>query len=486
MIAPSEVNTVASSFALSSSVAVEESPVDTSEQCTAPKVAGVSVSGAADTSRLIDWNIHHPDGSEATLKSLLESCSKLIGAEIFVGRTAPSGGVTQVVSSHQAWSTNRPATRFHSSILEASLASQACIVASEETHRSGVLNHMRQSEGYRLVVGFALSNSLSPHESPVGVLVCEFLERPANCDLVKVSPQIRSELSLWMQTWLASRKVLSKKSWGTSVAWVKKYRKPLSLAFLSTTALIAFAPAPYWPQRECVVEPAERRFVASPIDGRMLKSLVRPGDVVTIGQVIGQLDDEHLRWELGAAEAELQAAIKHRDSALAHKEGGKLRLAQFEQQQIALKIQSLQAQLNDLELRSPVAGIVLQGEWFRSEGAPVKRGDTLYEIAPLDRMTVEVHLTTEDLSEIEVGDTVTVRVDSALGTAWRGNISRIDPRAAIIEEKVCFVADVDVSNEENLLRPGMKGNARISTGFKSIGWLVFHRPYRWMMKQLVW
>ena len=139
---------------------------------------------------------------------------------------------------------------------------------------------------------------------------------------------------------------------------------------------------PYWPQRECVVEPSARRFVSSPIDGRVLKSLVRPGDVVEVGQLIGQMDDEQLRWELGSAQAELQQAGKQQDSALAHQEGGKMRLAQLEQQKVSLKIQGLQAQLERLELRSPVAGIVLQGEWYRSEGAPVARGDTLFEIAP--------------------------------------------------------------------------------------------------------
>ncbi len=61
-----------------------------------------------------------------------------------------------------------------------------------------------------------------------------------------------------------------------------------------------------------------------------------------------------------------------------------MRLAQLEQQKISLKIQSLQAQLNRLELRAPIAGVVLQGEWYRSEGAPVARGDTLFEIAPLE------------------------------------------------------------------------------------------------------
>ncbi len=436
--------------------------------------------------RFIDWNLHHPDGTDVALQELLKHCGDLLGAEVIVGRTLPSGGIGLIISSNRVWSRAQSSAKFDASILEASLAQHNFLVATEDNHNSGVLNCLRQTGQYGSVIGFALKNATCPLELPLGVLICQSQSSSNSGTSLGLLPQLQAELSAWLHTWQACRNSSTQQTWANTVARLKKYRRALLLGCAVATTLLVFAPAPYWPQRECIVEPSARRFVASPIDGRVLRSLVRPGDVVAAGQVIGQLDDEHLRWEIGAAEAEMQAAQKHRDSALAHKEGGKLRLAQFEQQQIALKIQSLQSQLQQLELRSPSAGIVLQGEWFRSEGAPVARGDTLFEIAPLEHMTIEVHLKTEDLGEINVGDTVTVRVDSAFGTAWSGTISRIDPRAAVIDDKVCFVADVEVDNADNRLRPGMQGTVRISTGFKSIGWLIFHRPYRWLMKNLVW
>ncbi len=436
--------------------------------------------------RFIDWNLHHPDGTNGALQGLLKHCGDRLCAEVFVGRTLPGGGIGLMISSNRVWTRNQSSTKFDASILEASIAQQNFLAATEEKHNSGVLNCLRQTGEFSDVFGFALRNSKGSCELPFGVLICQSQSSSQPAITRALLSQMQSELSEWMQTWQACRNSNTKQAWANTIAQLKKYRRALLLACLVATLTLAFVPAPYWPKRECLVEPSARRYVASPIDGRVLRSLVRPGDVVATGQVIGQLDDEHLRWEIGAAEAELQAALKHRDSALAHKEGGKLRLAQFEQQQIALKIQSLQSQLQQLELRSPIAGIVLQGEWFRSEGAPVARGDTLFEIAPLENMTVEVHLKTEDLGEIHVGDAATVRVDSAFGNAWSGTISRIDPRAAVIDDKVCFVADVEVDNAENRLRPGMQGTVRISTGFKSIGWLIFHRPYRWLMKNLVW
>jgi RND family efflux transporter MFP subunit len=210
-------------------------------------------------------------------------------------------------------------------------------------------------------------------------------------------------------------------------------------------SLLLCLPLPYWPKRACVLEPTVRQYVSSPMDGRVLESLVKPGETVTKGQVLARLDDEELRWSLASAQAEYEATAKKRDIGLASKSSGNMRVAQLELEQIALRIEAIKANLERLTVRSPIDGIVLQGEWFRSQGAPVTRGDTLFEVAPLDRMTVETHLSTEDLAQIHVGDAATLHVDSQPGQSWRGKLDRIDPRAQVIDEKIVFVAEVEIS-----------------------------------------
>ena len=222
------------------------------------------------------------------------------------------------------------------------------------------------------------------------------------------------------------------------------------------------------------------------MDGRVLESLVKPGEKVTQGQVLARLDDEELRWSLVSAQAEYEATAKKRDMGLASKSSGNMRVAQLELEQISLRIDAIKANLDRLTVRSPIEGVVLQGDWYRSQGAPVTRGDTLFEVAPLDRMTVETHLSTEDLAQIHVGDEATLRVDSHHGQVWRGKLERIDPRAKIIDEKVVFIAELEIVDGVNELKPGMKGTVALSSGARSISWLLFHRPYRWLLKKLLW
>lgn len=436
--------------------------------------------------RLIDWNVSNPDGSDAALQELLKAIGNRLKAEIHFGSVMPNGNAGTIFSSHTEAVENDNLLSLKSGIVEACFAAVKFLFAGPEDATSAVLENYRQAEQYQTTVGISIPNLQSPSDLPSGIVIGFRNELPSDLDLTKVLTQFRLELARWVHTWQACRDYQVSNRWSRLAYSIRRYRARVIAISAGVMCLLTFVPVPYWPQRECVVEPSARSFVSSPIDGRVLRSLVRPGDVVEAGQLIGQMDEEQLRWELGSAQAELQQAGKQQDAALAHREGGKMRLAQLEQQKIALKIQGLQAQLERLELRSPVTGIVLQGEWYRSEGAPVARGDTLFEIAPLEKMTVQVRLTTEDLGEIEVGDTATVRIEAAYGEAWHGALSRIDPRAAVIDDQIRFVADMEVENRENLLRPGMKGSVRIDAGQKSIGWLIFHRPYTWLMKYLVW
>lgn len=439
------------------------------------------------TDRLIDWNALHPDGSDQTLHDLLAAIGNRLKAEIHFGRALPNGDAGTIFSSQlETLAPNEISIGLKSSVVEACFATGRFLFASEKDASSGVLENYRRSEQFQFAVGLSIPDLRGPTEMASGVVIGFREALPSDLDLSKYLTQLRLELANWAHAWQACRDSRTPRIWSRMARMMQRHRTTFVAGSLFIAGILTFVPVPYWPQRECTVEPSARRFVSSPIDGRVLKSLVRPGDVVDVGQVIGQMDDEQLRWELGSAQAELQQAGKQQDSALAHQEGGKMRLAQLEQQKVALKIQGLQAQLERLELRSPVAGVVLQGEWYRSEGAPVARGDTLFEIAPLEKMTVQVHLTTEDLGEIEVEDTATVRIDSAYGEAWEGKLSRIDPRAAVIDNEVRFVADMEVENRENRLRPGMKGSVRIDAGYKTVGWVIFHRPYRWLMKNLVW
>ena len=476
-----DMNTASSALAF---LPPNQEPVDAAPEV--EQVAAPEPKCAAN--HLIDWNQFRPDGTDVGLQNLIELIAKQLVAEIHLGRAQASGGVEMAYRAPSCADSISEdiVVRQRAAVVEASFARGKLLFASDKEVTSGVLENYRTASGLQFAISFDVPNARAPQGAATGMVLGFRETLPVGIDLSKLLSQLRTEFATWLYTWQACREAGKVNLLASLLGKLNAQRSRWITVAMVGACLCLLVPFPYWPQRACVVEPSARSFISSPVDGRVLRSLVRPGDVVEAGQVLGRMDDEQLRLELSAAQAELEQAGKQQDSALAHQEGGKMRMAQLEQQKVALKIQSLQAQLERLELRSPVAGVVLQGEWYRSEGAPVARGDTLFEIAPLEAMTVQVHLTTEDLGEITVDDRATVHVDSANGEKWSGKLTRIDPRASVIDEQIRFVADMEVINRDNRLRPGMKGTVRIDTGYKSIGWLVFHRPYTWLMKNLVW
>jgi hypothetical protein len=258
--------------------------------------------------------------------------------------------------------------------------------------------------------------------------------------------------------------------------------------FATVAAILIFLciPVPYRASRDCILEPSTRRFVSSPIEGRLTAIAVRPGEEVTEGQLLASIDDQPIRRELLIAEAELQSANKRRDVALATKASGDLRLAQLECQQIQLKMDSIREQLGRLEIRSPSSGVIVQGDWFGNEGMPVTLGQSLFEIAPLDRMTAEIQLTAEDLPWVKSGSQAVLRTDATGTMSWPSTLARIEPHAEIIDDKAVYIAEMDVENTSKLFRPGMKGKTVVDTGSHTIGWLLLSKPYRWLVNMWVW
>ncbi len=434
--------------------------------------------------RLIDRNAFVADGTDKALHKLLQHLGMQLQGDIFIAYNMQTGRRLQTASTRPGnYRDSVVSPLIQSALLECS-HSDNCLLAMEENATSGVLRNLKQREKAALVLGIGAGKP----DDRLGLVLCvadqtRVLKREAYEKLLK---SIQSELPDWMETWRICRVGHSVQRWLSFTQFYRRRSGQIAVAALLGFIGCLAIPVPYWPRRECLVEPASRQFLASPIDGRVIDSMVRPGDVVAAGQLLARIDDERIRWDLAAAEAEYQMATKRRDSALATRAGGELRLAQLEQERFEIQIDALKKQLEELEIRSPIAGVVVQGDWHRNEGAPVDRGGTLFEISPLEAMRVEIQLTTEDLGQIPSNSIATMRVDAAHGTSWRGRVSRIDPRGQVVDSKVAFLAEMEVINDNTALRPGMKGAVRLSAGTRTIGWLLFHRPYVWLMKKLAW
>lgn len=249
---------------------------------------------------------------------------------------------------------------------------------------------------------------------------------------------------------------------------------------------LMFVPMPYRVGCDCEIQPVLRRYIAAPHDGILEKSFVESGNIVESDQVVAHLDGSQLRIELSGLRAELEGAKKRRDSALAQGEVAPSQIARSEMKRHQAKIEILEKQLTNLEVRSPIGGIVVSGDLEKVEGAPVEMGKTLFEIAPLDDMLAEIGIPESEIQYVESGMPVTIKLNAFPFKTWTGTIEKIHPRTEIVEDDSVFIAQVRLPNQENQLRPGMKGAAKIKSSYSPLGWNLFHQSWESLRYWLVW
>jgi len=137
----------------------------------------------------------------------------------------------------------------------------------------------------------------------------------------------------------------------------------------------------------------------------------------------------------------------------------------------------LQDRLWNLEIRSPLDGMVIAGEGERIRGAPLKCGQTLFEIAPLDRMLVETSVPEPDYAFVRTGQELTIVLDAVDDEPRRARIERFRPRCEIREQAWVFLAETELPNPDDLLRPGMRGRATIAGPPRRLGWIFARRAW---------
>lgn len=346
------------------------------------------------------------------------------------------------------------------------------------------LAHKRLSEvfGVEAVVSIPLRDE---DDQIVGVLLCGGTARQLLNDS---SPQFLTACSIPVgQALVVARRVDG--GWLKRVdrkfaGFLKTYEGVLVLAVLTLLIATCFLPWTYYIRCRCRIEPVVRQFSLSPYDGSLEETFVEPGDIVKQGDLLARMNGRELNWELAGITAETERASKERDTNMAQLKAVDSLMSALEVEKLAAREQLLKHRQSELEIKSPVDGVVLAGSLDQRQNYPVKAGEKLYEIAPLNPLRIDLAIPSAELPHIREGMTVEVRVDGDLAVPLTGIIERIRPQSEIRDQLNVFIAEVQIENPDNRLRPGMEGSARISSDRHTLGWNFGHRLWERIVTKL--
>jgi multidrug resistance efflux pump len=301
-----------------------------------------------------------------------------------------------------------------------------------------------------------------------------------------LTPQVMDTLSEILASGLAARerrplrfrrlRALKTGDW-------KKFKSVLTAGLLAAVvAALALVPVSYRVKGPCTVTPVVTRFVTARFDGILEAVYCKPGALVKQGELLARMDGRVIELELTSLNAELKKARKMRDIRLASGNTAAGQIALLEGQRLEQKIKLQLQRKQQLDIKSPIDGIVLSGKLEGVEGSPVRKGQSLFEISPLENMMVEVAVSQEDISYVRAGMPVRIEFDAYPRRRWEAGLDTILPRSEMREGISVFVGQVAFANPDGRLRPGMQGKASIVTQPKSIAWIYFHRPWNALLR----
>ena len=420
------------------------------------------------------------DNPRQTIRELAVLIREQLGCDIAViGRQAGDGGsrveATSVVSEFNA--TTDLAEMFADAIDEAVARERSTAVPSADIdNQHSALCHIRLMHQSQMQSVASYTMSIPGQRGQLVIIALSSARDAADLMLSRLQKCVqilRPSLSVMLCHGFSMTARIRRK---IEVLRSTK-RLPVMLATAVAVSALLAVPVDHRIKSVCVAEPVTRRFVQIPFDGTLDHSLVQPGEAVAEGQVLARMDRHDLDLQMTALKAERVRQLKVRQSAQAAGQYGESQIAALEVDRIDAELAVLENHARQLAISSPLAGIVVEGDHENSAGARVTAGQSLFEIAPLDEMTIELEIDETAVSHIKVGQQASIELHALPGREWTGVIDRVEPRAEIRDDRNVFIVAVRINNGEGLIQPGMQGRAYAMVGKQSLGRNLFEGGY---------
>lgn len=228
---------------------------------------------------------------------------------------------------------------------------------------------------------------------------------------------------------------------------------------------------------EVLLMPIGQRIVSTPFDAILDEVFVETGDLVEEGDKLAEFDGRELSWQLSSLEAEAASAKKTKDLKLAERDAQGAQIARLDMERIELQGELLRHYIANLEIRSPISGIVLSEDLEQRRGSLITKGQSIFEIAPLDEVEAEMRISALDFKHVSHDLPAEISLEALPGENWPVTLGRIQPRAMVLDAKSVFIGRESIDNADRRLRPGMRGTVSIKGEKRRLGWILFHRAY---------
>lgn len=205
--------------------------------------------------------------------------------------------------------------------------------------------------------------------------------------------------------------------------------------------------------------------------------LVKAGDTVAEGQKIVSLDRSVLFSQL--KEARVAVIVAEQSELSARKNRGHIytpediQAKRFLSEQARERVRTLEAQMKENVLVSPIAGQI--SKFDARVGEVVTLGSVIARVVAPEGLLLESRVPESDIAKISLGMKATITFDSlSSDDIFEGEVLFIDPAATVVQDVVSYKVQFHLARGDERLKEGMTGNIDIETAHRSnVLWVPF-------------
>jgi biotin carboxyl carrier protein len=359
----------------------------------------------------------------------------------------------------------------------------------DATYISRATDALSQKYGSQTV----LSLPLRRDSEVIAVLT---LERPADkafnsdeietvrltCELCTARLKNLYEYSRWIGAIIA---VKMREFFGGFLGPKHTFAKVLTILVFASIVFVVFFKGQFRPQAPFILEAIQQQVIPAPFDSYIKTVRVEVGDSIEgKNSILATLDSAELRLQLAAIKAEKAGYLKRSSAAMRDNETAEAQIAQANADKAQAQIDLLNYQISQASLVSPINGVVVKGDLKRQIGAPVKMGDVLFEVCPLESLRAQLMVPEDLIFDIEVGQEGKLATASYPGQTIKFVVERINPMAEVVNQRNVFKIRVRLLETYPWMRPGMEGVAKVSVGKRRYIWIWTRKITNWLRMKL--
>ena len=441
---------------------------------------------------LVASAVEHDRFREATMAFVTQLATRLECDRVSMGFKKGNHVRVDVLSHSAEFGKQTNLMRAIESAMEEAIDQNAVIVFPPPEETEPLVTRLHADLARLFESGAICTLPLEAEDKCFGGLL---LERPADKPFDQATVELCESLAMLVGPIFNSKRMderwLIQKALDTLTRQLKRLfgpryliRKLLVMALITLTVFFSVFRIDYRVSAPALIEGEVQRVVAAPYDGYIKEAPVRPGDVVQTDELMCLLDDRELNLERIKWATEKRQVTKELHSAMAEHDRSQIRILRAKIDQAEAQLALIEEQLARTKVVAPFTGVVMSGDLSQSLGAPVERGQVLYEVAPLDEFRVIVQVDERDIRDIKVGQQSDLVLPSMPGEVFAFLIEKITPVSTAEEGRNYFRVEGRLPDIPAQLQPGMEGIAKITIDRRRLIWVWTHKAIDWGRMQL--